>query len=138
MSADRPYRMSRSNDDFAKFLSHFHGVTVITEAEQAEKAAKAVENAKAAVPAQAAEVRAAGLAAVEALMLQRAAFLALVSAKRDLQYGMCVSSSVQDALEEDVRRARADWAVAQAREELAKAKLKALQLATEMVVHASD
>ena len=59
MSADRPYRMSRSNDDFAKFLSHFHGVTVITEAEQAEKAAKAVENAKAAVPAQAAEVRAA-------------------------------------------------------------------------------
>ena len=138
MSADRPYRMSRSDDDFAKFLSHFHGVTVITEAEQAEKAAKAVENAKAAVPAQAAEVRAAGLAAVEALMLQRAAFLALVSAKRDLRYGMCVSSSVQDALEEDVRRARADWAVAQAREELAKAKLKALQLATEMVVHASE
>jgi hypothetical protein len=87
--------------------------------------------------AQAAEVRALRLATAGALVQQRAAFLALVTARRDMVHGKSVSSSEQSVLERSVTQARANTAVAQAREELAKAKLQALQLATEIVVRAS-
>jgi hypothetical protein len=87
--------------------------------------------------AQAAEVRALRLATAGALLQQRGAFLALVTARRDMVHGKSVSSSEQSVLEKSVTQARANTAVAQAREQLAQAKLEALQLAAEIVVRAS-
>ncbi len=76
-------------------------------------------------------------------MQQKAAFLAFVEARAeritadetsDRVYGLGPLVSPESVL----KVARANTAVAQAREELAKAKLQALQLATEIVVRASD
>ncbi len=94
------------------------------ELEPCEKLARCL---RAEVAAQAAEVRASSVAAAEAELVACSVELTLVTARRDMQYGKSLSNGEQSVLEESVRRARADAAVAQAREELAKATLKTLQ-----------
>ena len=79
--------------------------------------------------AQAAEVRALRLATAGALVQQRAAELEAVEAR--------VAVFKESGFGDKVQAARDHAAVAKAREELAKAKLKALQLAAEIVVRAS-
>jgi hypothetical protein len=86
------------------------------------------EDEQRAEAAKSAEVRAARVVMAEAEVVARAADLKLVTARKDMQYGKGVSSSEQSVLEESVRQARADAAVAKAREDLLRAELKALQL----------
>ena len=86
------------------------------------------EDEQRAEAAKSAEVRAARVVMAEAEVVARAADLKLVTVRKDMQYGKGVSSSEQSVLEESVRQARADAAVAKAREDLLRAELKALQL----------
>jgi len=78
----------------------------------------------------AAEVRAAVLAEVEVGVRARAAELAVAAAKKELQYDSKDQPSGREMfeLEESVRLARADEAVAKARVSLLRWELKALQL----------
>jgi hypothetical protein len=94
------------------------------ELEPGEKLARCMQ---AEVTSQAAEVRAVAEAAADAEFLACSADLQLVTARRDMQYGKSVSSSELSVLEERVRRARADAAVARAVEAQAQASLQALQ-----------
>jgi hypothetical protein len=94
------------------------------ELEPGEKLARCMQ---AEVTAQAAEVRAVAVVAADAEFLACSADLQLVTARRDMQYGKSVSSSELSVLEERVRRARADAAVAKAVEAQARASLQALQ-----------
>jgi hypothetical protein len=94
------------------------------ELEPGEKLARCMQ---AEVTAQAAEVRAVAVAAADAEFLACSADLQLVTARRDMQYGKSVSSGELSVLEERVRRARADAAVARAVEAQARASLQALQ-----------
>jgi hypothetical protein len=92
--------------------------------------------------AQAAEVRALRLATAGALVQQRAAFLAHVEARAERITAEETSEFVHPlrpmmSTESVLKVARANTAVAQAREQLAQAKLEALQLAAEIVVRAS-
>jgi hypothetical protein len=78
--------------------------------------------------AQAAEVRAAMVVEADAAVVARAAELALVTARKDMQYGKNVSSTEQSVLEQSVRQTQADEKVAQALLSLLRAGLQALQL----------
>jgi hypothetical protein len=95
--------------------------------EQLEPGEKLARCMQAEVAAQAAEVRAVAVAAADAEFLACAADLQLVTARRDMQYGKSVASGELSVLEERVRRARADAAVARAVEAQARASLQALQ-----------
>jgi hypothetical protein len=94
------------------------------ELEPGEKLARCMQ---AEVTAQAAEVRVVAVAAADAEFLACSADLQLVTARRDMQYGKSVSSCELSVLEERVRRARADAAVARAVEAQARASLQTLQ-----------
>jgi hypothetical protein len=94
--------------------------------EEEERAREDEQRADEQLAAQAAEVRALRLATAGALVQQRAAELEALEAR--------VASFKESGFGDKVQAARDHAAVAQAREELAKAKLKAMQLATEIVV----
>ena len=112
-----------SDDQLAELLSHFPGVTVI--GEEAADAADSAEAADSAVAAKAAELRALQLATARALVQQRAAFLADILSRLEVvkaEFGGHENTHSQ------LQVARANTAVAKAREELAKAELQALQV----------
>jgi hypothetical protein len=95
--------------------------------EQLEPGEKLARCMQAEVAAQAAEVRAVAVAAADAEFLACTKDLQLVTARRDMQYGKSVDCGELSVLEERVRRARADAAVARAVEAQARASLQALQ-----------
>ena len=125
MTLGKPLRDegSSGSDDDRERKRRRQQVDAPSEDEQHAEAAQAAAEA-----AKAAEVRAALVVEADAQVTARAAELAMVTARKAMQYGKSVSSSEQSVLEESVRQAHADEAVAKALVRLRRAQLKTPQL----------